>query len=97
MKNSAKKKNFSTVITVVALVTLAAVLIVRLFGTQIKEVFHRITGTVGGQVASPGATKNASGDSSNKRQMDTFDKGQADGGEGRRGGAVYHTTKPELP
>jgi Flp pilus assembly pilin Flp len=67
-------------IIIVALVAVGAILIVTLFGTQIKETFHRITGTVGGQSTTDRTAKQNEGKSqaeaNKEREMDTFDKGQ---------------------
>ncbi len=70
-------------IVIVALVAVGAILIVTLFGTQIKETFHRITGTVGGQdttdKTSSKNTKDSDKEATTKRQMDTFDDKQNSG------------------
>ena len=41
-------------IIIIAIVAIGAILIVSLFGRQIKDVFSRITGTLGGQDAGGG-------------------------------------------
>ena len=70
-------------IVIVALVAVGAILIVTLFGTQIKETFHRITGTVGGEnttkMKAALNTASATKEADDKRHMDTFDKGQNTG------------------
>ena len=67
-------------IIIVALVAVGAILIVTLFGTQIKETFHRITGTVGGESTDKARammnTTKSTVESGKEREMDTFDKGQ---------------------
>lgn len=85
MKSMRRKsgQGMTEYIVIVALVAVGAILIVTLFGTQIKEVFHRITGTVGGQdtteQTSKQNTQSADKEASNKRHMDEFDKGQNQG------------------
>ena len=81
--NSIRRKSgqgMTEYIVIVALVAVGAILIVMLFGTQIKETFHRITGTVGGQSTDASTSQNNTDSSkteaNNKREMDTFDKGQ---------------------
>lgn len=70
-------------IIIVALVAVGAILIVTLFGTQIKETFHRITGTVGGQntddKTAAKVEKDSTKEAKHERQMDEFDKDQNKG------------------
>jgi hypothetical protein len=62
----------------VAVIAIGAILIVALFGQQIKTTFARITGTLGGKdTQGKGAsqvTGKSAGEAATKESMDQFDK-----------------------
>ena len=83
MKKSLRHKRgqgMTEYIIIVAIVAIGAILIVSLFGRQIKDVFSRITGTLGGTDAGGGDAATITSDSgteaSDKESMQQFDTGQ---------------------